>query len=139
MDYNENFPHAYTPCQIEKLQAILATSAKGFVADAAYSRSLLTTIQVADTCSANAVRFVGFNNDLRAESKMEVYDLKKNKNIPLWLRPRVKKTDWAKPNDAFYDLHQDINFKSGHYYTFIYSVRARDGSTQKTKKTIFVK
>ncbi len=139
MDYNENFPHAYTPCQIGKIQNILATSGQRFVALESKERSILASIQIKDTCNALSVPLLTIGNTINAQSKYDVYDLKSNPSLPFWMRTRVLHTDWRTDSPEPQLLHKKIKLKKGHFYGIRYIIKDEKGIEQKLKKIIYIR
>jgi hypothetical protein len=139
MDYNENFPHAYTPCQVGKIQKILSTSAQKFVALESSERSAAPSIQIRDTCNALSVPLLAIGNTVNGQSKYDVYDLKKNPKFPFWMRSRVLRTDWRADTPEPQLLHKKIKLKKAHFYGIRYIIKDEKGIEQKLKKVIYIR
>ena len=139
MDYNENYPHAYTGCQIDKIQSILETSGKAYVSLQSTERAMIPTIQIRDTCYSNAVQAVTISNMADVKSKLEVFDLKHNPTLPLWMRRKVFNSNWRIDSPNLQLLHQKIKFKKGYFYGIRYTVRRENGKEKKALKVIFVR
>lgn len=135
MDYNEHFPHAYTPCQINILQTILRTSAVPFVAQVGGEAPANLVVRSTITPDGNLLIDTRGSFNI-AEQSISIKNLKKSSKIPHWLRPTVGRIDWSDyaPN-YFYKLKKET-VKKGN--TYLITTTARTESGKKITKKITV-
>lgn len=130
MDYNEHFPHAYTPCQLNILHTMLRTSATNFVAQVGGNPPLKGALQVINQQGRIIVDARASFNDVAYT--IEVVDLKKNPRVPTWVRRKVLKSDWKMRAAERVELSELMAFKKGHHYF----VRLRLRSAQEEEQVI---
>jgi hypothetical protein len=136
MDYNEHFPHAYTPCQINILQTMLRTSASPFVYQIGGSAPLQLIMKVDNKYEKDKVYIDATATSNEAGFSIEVFNLKKKPNIPIFFRKKIWKDGWNDSTLRQIQLSNYINFKSGNYYMLRTTVKDSEGK-EKVSKHIF--
>lgn len=139
MDYNEHFPHAYTPCQISILHVMLRTSGTPFVAQVGGIPPANLFFKIEKEYTPSEV-FIDATASINEEAySIEVFNLKKNTKVPLWLRRNVMRSDWKNHKIEKLNLAEFIKFKSGNYYLLRTRIRDKKGIEQSIDKIFYVK
>ncbi len=139
MDYNEHFPHAYTPCQINIIQIMLRTSAKAFVAQIGGVPPSNLFLSIEKEYSPNNV-WIDASASMNEDAYyIEVLNLKKNPKFPLWFRRKVMQSDWKNQKVERIQLANYIKFKSGNNYLLRAKIRDKKGEEKSIEKIFYIK
>jgi hypothetical protein len=139
MDYNEHFPHAYTPCQINRIQVMLRSSALAFVEQIGGAAPLNVFMKVDKIYGPEKVIVEGTASFNDVSSAFELINLKKNPKMPAWLRKKVWKQDWTDKPLSRFNLADYMHFSKGNYYLLRTKVKSQEGLMMSTEHIFYVK
>lgn len=126
MDYNEHFPHAFTPCQLKIMQIMLRTSALPFVYQFGGNAPLNLIMKVAEKYDKDNVMIDATATSNEEAFSIEVFNLKKNPNIPIFFRRKIWKEDWNDSEINKINLSKLIDFRSGNYYLLRTKIKGKN-------------
>ena len=139
MDYNEHFPHAYTPCQINKIQIMLRTSAVAFVEQTGGAPPMNVFLKVEKEYTPEKVIVDGSASFNEVSSAFEIVNLKRNPKIPVWLRRKIGRQDWTEKPLSKVNLAEYANFSSGNYYLLRTKVKSQEGLMMSAENIFYVR
>jgi hypothetical protein len=139
MDYNEHFPHAYTPCQINIIQTMLRTSATPFVQQVGGKAPLNIFLKAQNEYYANDVSIDATATVNDAAHQIEVINLKKNPKFLPFLKKKILVSEWDSTSIGKIQLANQVKFKTGNYYLLRTKVRDLEGKEGKIEKIILIK
>lgn len=138
MDYNEHFPHAYTPCQLNIIQTMLRTSAYPFIYQLGGEAPLQLVVKVAEKYDKNNVLIDATASSNEEAFSMEVFNLRKNPNIPIFFRRKVWKEGWKNAQINQIQLSNLVDFKSGNYYMLRTKIKGKNGKEKTTQHVFYI-
>ena len=139
MDYNEHFPRAYTPCQINILQTMLRTSAAPFVQQIGGKAPLNIFLKTQNEYQANDVSIEGTATVNESAHQIEIINLKKNPRFLPFLKKKILVLAWNSTAIGKTQLANKVKFKAGNYYLLRIKVRNQEEKVEKVEKIIFIK
>lgn len=139
MDYNEHFPHAYTPCQINRIQIMLRSSATAFVEQTGGTAPMSVFLRAEQEYSPEKVIVDGSATFNDVNSAVEIINLRKNPKVPVWLRKKAWKQEWTGKPLSRMNLADFTNFSKGNYYLLRARVKSREGLMMSTEHIFLVR
>ncbi|MFZ4543182.1 MAG: M43 family zinc metalloprotease [Saprospiraceae bacterium] len=139
MDYNEHYPHAYTPCQINRIQIMLRTSASAFVEQIGGAPPVNIFLKVQKEYAPEAVIIEGSATSNEQSYRIEVINLKKNPKFPKWIRKTVWSSDWTAEPLSNLNLSNRTDFKKGNYYLIRTKVKSKEARVKSVENTFYIK
>lgn len=136
MDYNEHFPHAYTPCQLNIIQIMLRTSALPFVYQLGGDAPMNFILKAADKYDKDNVLIDATATSNEEAFSIDIFNLKKNPSVPIFFRRKVWKEDWKNTKINQIQLSNLVDFKSGNYYMLRTRIKDKKGN-EKSMQHIF--
>lgn len=139
MDYNEHYPHAYTPCQINKIHILLRTAALSFVEQTGGDPPLNIILKIEKEYLPENVIIDGTGSSNEVSSSLQVLNLKKNPKIPVWLRKKTWTQDWTDSPLSKIVLSDFTSFRKGNYYLLRTKLKSKDGSIKSVENIFYIK
>ena len=139
MDYNEHFPHAYTPCQINRIQVMLRTSALSFVEQIGGAAPMNVFLKMDQEYSPEKVLIDASGSFNEVSGAFEIVNLKKNPKVPVWLRRKVGQQGWSGKPLSRVNLADYVRFNSGNYYLLRMKAKSQQGKIKTEDKVFYIR